>query len=315
MAYLETIKKGKRKYYYLSTTLRIGNSFKKVRIYLGRDINKAEMNELMNKYKPSLKKKVDELKRKSGKVFITLDEKQKKELEEIKNRYNSAIKKLNAIEYEVYEKNHLINFTFNTNAIEGSTVTLTETSIILEDKITPEGRTLREIHEVENTKKAYQLLKTYKGGVDTKVIKKIHFLLTHNILGTNAGKFRKIRVYMGGSKHIPPKPEDVEKEMKSLIRWYGYNKDKYHPITAASYIHSEFIRIHPFVDGNGRTGRLLLNFMLMKQGWPPICIKLKEKLKYINFLEKSRDGNIENFLGFIVKHIKSVEIPEKIESY
>ena len=92
-------------------------------------------------------------------------------------------------------------------------------------------------------------------------------------------------------------------EMKTMLRWMN-NHLNLHPVALGAYIHHFFITIHPFIDGNGRTGRLLLNFMLMKAGYPPICIRLKEKLKYIDFLEKARDGNVEPFQKFIVKKVE-----------
>jgi len=127
--------------------------------------------------------------------------------------------------------------------------------------------------------------------------------LTYNILEENAGNFRRIQVYMGGSKHPPTKASDVSKEMTSLMRWIK-NHNKLHPMVLTAYIHHFFIAIHPFIDGNGRTGRLLLNFMLMKSGFPPICIKKEERIKYTDYLELARDGDITNFLYFIVKKVE-----------
>ena len=197
----------------------------------------------------------------------------------------------------------MIKFTFNTNAIEGSTITLKETAHILEDGISPEGKDLREIYEIENTKRAYEFMKRYRGKVNLNFIKKIHYHLTYNILGENAGRFRRIQVYMGGSKHTPPKASEVNKEMSSLMRWIKNHKNL-HPVILTTYIHHFFIAIHPFIDGNGRTGRLLLNFILMKSGFPPICIKKEERIKYTNYLELARDGDISKFLDFIVKKIE-----------
>lgn len=313
MAYLEIMKKEKKNYYYLSTTVRYKGKFKKIRKYLGcGHIPQEKLGKLIERNRELLRKRVEAIK--EPKIEIKLEDistRQKEELEEIKNSYQSAINKLDKIEYEVYEKDYLIKFTFNTNAIEGSTITLKDTLHILEDHITPKGKSLREVHEVENTKEAYDFLKKYKGDVDTKLIKQIHNYLTHNILGKNSGVFRKIQVYMGGSKHIPPKAEDVSKEMTELIKWYKKNKNKYHLVFVATYIHNEFIAIHPFIDGNGRTGRLLLNFMLMKNGYPPICIKKEERIEYTDRLETARDGNLKSFLNFIIKYIKEVEIPIK----
>ncbi len=243
------------------------------------------------------------LKKKLLKKITLFDVSTKKELAEIKRNYKKIIKKLSTVEYQVIEKQHLIRFTFNTNAIEGSTITLKETTHILEDGIAPEGKDLREIHEIENTKKTYDFLKKYKGKLTTKFIKQIHNNLTFNILKEEAGKLRSIQVYMGGSKHPPTKPSEVNREMNALIRWVTNHK-KLHPVLLTSYVHHFFIAIHPFIDGNGRTGRLLMNFMLMNAGFPPFCFYFNERIKYTDYLEKARDGDISDFVNFIVQKIK-----------
>jgi Fic family protein len=301
MAYIETIKKKNKNFYYLTQTIRKGKSFSKIRLLLGKGkISKIDLNKLVEQAKPNLIKKVEE--KRSIKKIISLDPKIEKELLKIKKSYKQIIKKLSPIEYKIIEKQHLINFTFNTNAIEGSTITLKETAHILEDGIAPEGKELREIHEIENTKKTYEFMKGYKKKVSTKFIKDIHYNLTHNILNEQAGKYRSIQVYMGGSKHIPTKTSEVKKEMNNLIRWFN-NHNNIHPVLLAGYIHHFFIAIHPFIDGNGRTGRLLMNFMLMTDGFPPICIHLRERIKYTDYLEKARDGDPTDFIQFIVSKI------------
>ncbi len=301
MVYIEKIKSGNKNFYYLTQTIRIGEKFKKIRKLLGKgEISGEKLNKLAEQAKQGLHEKVKEVK-KIRKV-CQLDKITEKELEEIKKEYQKIIKKLSPVEYKVIEKQHLINFTFNTNAIEGSTLTLKETAHILEDKISPKGKELREIYEVVNTRKTYEFMKEYKGKISTKFIKQIHYNLTFNILEEQAGKFRLIQVYMGGSKHTPTKPLEVNNEMNNLIRWIVNNK--YHPVILATCVHHFFIAIHPFIDGNGRTGRLLLNFMLVKEGFPPICIHLRERIKYTDCLEKARDGDVSDFLNFIINKIK-----------
>ena len=302
MAYIETIKRGKKKFHYLTQTVRVGEKFKKVRKLLGKgDIKDSELKELAHKAKKDLTKKTKEVK--SIRKIVKFESKTIKELYRIKKGYAEVIKKLSKIEYEVIEKQHLIRFTFNTNAIEGSTITLKETTHILEDGIAPEGKELREIHEIENTKKTYEFMKKYKGKISNKFIKQIHYNLTFNVLKEEAGKFRSIQVYMGGSKHTPTRSSEVEKEMQNLMRWIVQH-NKLHPAILSAYTHHFFIAIHPFIDGNGRTGRLLLNFMLMQAGFPPICIRLRERIQYTDYLEKARDGDITDFVNFIVKKLK-----------
>ena len=301
MVYIETIKRGNKNFYYLTQTIRIGQKFKKIRGVLGNgEISQQKLNILAEQAKQGFLEKVKEVKK--IRKICQIDKVVKKELDEIKKGYRKIIKKLSPIEYKVIEKQHLINFTFNTNAIEGSTITLKETAHILEDRISPEGKELREIYEIANTRKTYEFMKKYKGKISTKFIKQIHYNLTFNILEEQAGKFRSIQVYMGGSKHLPTKPSEINNGMNSLIRWIVNNKS--HSVVLATYVHHFFIAIHPFIDGNGRTGRLLLNFMLMKAGFPPICIHLRERIIYTDYLEKARDGDVSDFLNFIINKIK-----------
>ncbi len=302
MAYIETIKRGRKNFYYLTQTIRAGAKFKKIRRLLGKGlIPKEKLKKLAEQAEQGLHEKIS--KEKTVKKIIRLDASTEKELNDIKKGYLKIIKKLSPIEYQVIEKQHLINFTFNTNAIEGSTITLKEATHILEDGIAPEGKELREIHEIENTKKTYEFMKKYKGKISNKFIKQIHYNLTFNILKEQAGKFRSIQVYMGGSKHIPTKPSEVEQEMRNLMNWIRNHKEL-HPVILTAYVHHFFIAIHPFIDGNGRAGRLLMNFMLMNSGFPPICIRLGERIKYTDYLEKARDGDATSFVDFIAQKIK-----------
>ena len=302
MAYIETIKRGKKNFYYLTQTIREGNKFRKIRRLLGKgNIPKEKLERLAKQAEQGLQEKIKEVKV-VNKIF-QFDPEIKKGLDKIKKGYRRILQKLSPIEYQVIEKQHLIRFTFNTNAIEGSTVTLKETAHILEDGIAPHGKELREIHEVENTKKAYQFMKEYNGKVSIDFIRKIHYNLTFNILGEEAGKFRSIQVYMGGSKHTPTKPSELSREMQRLMRWIT-NNDSLHPVLLTAYVHHFLIAIHPFIDGNGRTGRLLLNFMLMKAGFPPICIRLRERIEYTDYLEEARDGDVAAFAGFIFQKVK-----------
>ncbi|MBU1204004.1 MAG: Fic family protein [Nanoarchaeota archaeon] len=302
MAYVEIVKKGKKNYYYLTQTIRMDKKFKKVRHFLGKgNLSDDKIEKLVKNAKDNLKEKVKNIKK--IRIIEKLDADALKRLNEVKKGRKQIISSLSNIEYGVIEKQQLIRFTFNTNAIEGSTITLKETNHILEDKISPEGKDLREIHEIENTKKAYDFMKSYRGNLNTDFIKKIHYHLTSNILGESSGNFRRIQVYMGGSKHIPTKPSEIFKEISSLVRWIK-NNHKLHPVLLASYVHHLFIAIHPFLDGNGRTGRLILNFMLMKSGFPPICIKKEERIKYTDYLELARDGDITGFLDFIMEKIE-----------
>ncbi len=303
MAYVEEVSKGKKKYYYLAQTIRLeNNKFRKVRVLLGEgNLSVETIRKLSAAAEPQLHNKTLEI-RKAEKL-VQLEPQSIIKLGEIKKGYKKIISSVSAVEYQVIERQQFIRFTFNTNAIEGSTITLQETAHILEDGVAPAGKDLREIHEIENTRQAYNFMKKYKGKISSKFIKEIHYHLTHNILGENAGRFRTIQVYMGGSKHTPPRAWEVPERIHFMLAWLR-NHQKENPVLLAAYIHHFFIAIHPFIDGNGRTGRLLLNFMLMKSGFPPLCIRREEKIKYINCLEQARDGDTMPLLKFIVESVE-----------
>jgi len=306
--HIEKTIKGK-KYHYLVKNVRINNKWKKFTAYIGKgELSNNDIKKLKQKYSTLLEKKVNNFLKSTDPLYSLLSEKQIKELEEIKQKYKSYKKMLPEVWQKYYEW-FLTQFTYNTSAIEGSTVTLRETSMILFDKITPPGKTLREIREIENHKKAFDFILSYKKDVNKNFVCRIHKILSIDILSKdNCGKFRKVQVFIRGVKDfIPPKPQFVEKEFKELMNWYNKNKKKYHPLIVASYMHTTFESIHPFVDFNGRTGRLLLNFILIKNEFPAIDIKNKDRIKYYNALQKAQKGNLKPFVNLVLKYLKEMK--------
>lgn len=302
MAYIEVIKRGNKNFYYLTQTLRVKDKFRKVRRLLSKgDISQEQLLKLAKEAEILLNEEIQQTK--SISKIIKLDKKILAELTQVKNGYKQILEKLSPVEYNVIEKEQLVKFTFNTNAIEGSTITLKDTAHILNDGISPEGKELREIYEIENTKKAYEFMKKHKKGINLKFILDLHYQLTSTILKEQAGKFRRIQVYLGGSRYVPPPASAINARMGFLLNWLR-NHSKLHPVVLGAYFHHQFIAIHPFIDGNGRTGRLLLNFLLMKNGFPPICIKKEERIKYTNYLELARGGDMAHFLNFIILKVK-----------
>ena len=203
-------------------------------------------------------------------------------------------------------------FTYNSNAVEGNTLTLQETSQLLFENILPR-KSLREVNEALNHKMAFDLLFEFKGDVTKKFICNLHKTVVKNTLKPELepyiGKYRTLRVYIRGVEWLPPKPNEVNKEMKSLLFWYSINKKKLHPLILTAYFHVGFESIHPFVDGNGRVGRLLMNFILHKNGYPMVNILNNEKYKYYDALEEARvRNNLRPFLEFLLDLLKSSKI-------
>jgi Fic family protein len=194
----------------------------------------------------------------------------------------------------------LLDWTYNSNAIEGNTLTLIETKVVLEG-ITIGGKRLREHLEVINHKDAIIYVEEIvkKGEELTEwQIKNIHRLVLKGIDDENAGQYRKQNVIISGAKHIPPDFLVLNDEMNKFIKWYTSRDAKeMHPIERTARVHGEFVKIHPFVDGNGRTARLLLNLELMKSGYPSIVIQNEERMKYYTALDKAHTiGNYSDYL-------------------
>ena len=204
----------------------------------------------------------------------------------------------------------VIEWTYNSNAIEGNTLTLSETKVVLENGITIKGKTLKEHLEVVNHREAIEyldelLLKEHT--LSEYDIKSLHYLILKDIDSKNAGKYRDENIFISGAKHIPPNFLNVPLEMQKLIS--SYKKwINLHPIIRASYLHGEFVKIHPFIEGNGRTARLLLNFELMKNGYPPVVIKYKERAKYYDALDKAHTTNdYTDFIDLVAELVEETE--------
>jgi Fic family protein len=181
----------------------------------------------------------------------------------------------------------IVEWTYNSNAIEGNTLTLSETKVVLEG-ITIGGKSMVEHLETINHREAILFIEDLvvnREPLSEWNIKNIHALILKEIDNQNARKYRMENVVISGAKHIPPKHYDINNLMQKLIAEYQNDWQDYHPILRATLLHGEFVKIHPFIDGNGRTSRLLLNFELMKSGYTPIIIKNKNRAKYYEVID------------------------------
>lgn len=196
-----------------------------------------------------------------------------------------------------------LEWTYNSNGIEGNTLTLRETQVVLEG-ITVGGKSIKEHLEVINHEKAILYLNDLvkeNNPITEWNIKSIHQLVLKNIDDENAGRYRRENVIIKGATHIPPDYLKVPELMGKLVLNYE-NWKEFHPIIQATLLHSELVKIHPFVDGNGRTSRLLMNLDLMNHGYNPVIIKKENRLEYYEALDKSHTtGNYTDFVKFINK--------------
>ena len=297
MPYTEIKEKNEKKYYYRVRSIRKKDKVSKERIYLGVNLKKNELSEEETK---------------ADKELLYLDNllspHEINELSKIKENYKKQPKEGFENRYEVFTS----DFTYNSTAIEGNTLTLQETAQLLFEGITPR-KSIREINEALNHKKAFDFILSYKEDITKEFICELHKIVVKDTLKkeleTQIGCLRNIQVYIRGTEWLPPKPENVPKEIKSLLFWYSKNKEKLHPLIVSAYFHVGFETIHPFVDGNGRTGRLLMNFILHKNNFPMINIPNSIKYRYYEALEYAQvKGDLKPLIKLLLKILKNSKV-------
>lgn len=224
-------------------------------------------------------------------------------LQQKKELYNQKKGSIDSITLSSYEQDFELTYTHNSTAIEGNTLTLIETKVVLEDGISVGGKKLREIYEVVNHKKAYHYVKkciAEEKKLDEHIVKDLHAILTENIIV--GGVYRSEPVRISGAGHIPPVGNDMYIQIKNFYADLAWKKEALNPIEYAAWTHAEFVRIHPFIDGNGRTSRLLMNYQLMYAGFLPVSIAKEDRLEYYNELEAYATlGNLEPFADLIAE--------------
>ena len=196
----------------------------------------------------------------------------------------------------------IVRWTYHSNAIEGNTLTLLETKVVLEG-ITVGGKALREHFEAINHRDAIlyveDIIKKQEPFSEWQ-IRNIHQLILKNIDDENAGRYRQQNVLISGATIDPPDHTLLNDKMAQFIDWYSMEAHTLHPIERAAKVHADFVGVHPFVDGNGRTSRLLMNLELMKAGYPPSVITVENRLAYYEALDQwMAYGNSEPFNNLV----------------
>ena len=190
-------------------------------------------------------------------------------------------------------ENLVVQWTYHSNAIEGNSLTLQETKVALEG-ITIGGKLLREHFEAINHKDAILFIEELAKKdeiLSEYTIKQIHSLILKNIDDKNKGVYRDTNVIISGAVHKPPQSFDVASQMEDFIKEYNKNKNILHPVELAAFVHIRFVGIHPFIDGNRRTARLLMNLELIKAGFPPVVIDVEDRLEYYKALDIAHTTN------------------------
>jgi len=196
-----------------------------------------------------------------------------------------------------------LRHTYHSDAIEGNTLTLQETKLVLEEGVTIGGKPLKDHIEARNDAEAFDLMMELvksKKKISQEIIQQIHEFIMKGIL-KNPGQYRTENVRITGAKINPPSYLKIVKLMDDYIQ--GIERLKLHTIKKAAFIHHEFVRIHPFIDGNGRVARLLTNFYLITNGYPPIVIQKEDRKKYYKTLNKADQGDLSNFATFIARSV------------
>lgn len=197
-----------------------------------------------------------------------------------------------------------IGLTFTSNAIEGNTLTESETKVVIEDGITVGGKSLREHLEAVGHAKAYdQIHSLLERDIPEKDILHLHSLLMKELTPDEAGSYRNKNVIITGTDYLPPDHSEVPQLMKKHILSLDNITDDKHPLEWASDLHAEFESIHPFTDGNGRIGRLILSIMAMKNGYCPVIIPPVRRAEYITAMQKANKGDLYPIRALIINVI------------
>ena len=223
----------------------------------------------------------------------------KKELDNLRPFSKASLKRL--------KENFDIESTYNSNAIEGNTLTKSETRLVIEEGITIGGKSVREHFEAINHKKAIDFIESIvkeKKTITKDIICKINSLVLDNIEEEEKGIYRLRKVHIEGASFIPPKPDLIPKLMEEFLKWLNENKNKINTVDFVALAHEKFVFIHPFIDGNGRVARLLINLILMQKGFPPSVILKTERKKYIRTLEEAHNEDYAPFVNFIARNME-----------
>lgn len=200
----------------------------------------------------------------------------------------------------------VIDWTYNSNAIEGNTLTLKETQLVLEDGVTVGRKSFKEHLEAINHRDAIKYveeLATEGRKITERQVREVHGLILREIDPQYGGRYRDIQVRITGSNHLPVDPIHLAGKMRSFAKKWLKGSDA-HPVVRAAMAHYELVTIHPFVDGNGRTARLLMNLLLMRKGYVPAIILKNDRKKYYDALEKAHTGKTEDFIFLVARALE-----------
>ena len=277
----------------MAHSYRAGSKVKKAIVYLGANLTPQELEIKKTNAEAKLKEKIRAAQVISDPYFTALSPSECEELRTLEAHGELQILHLSDLDWDKFKE----AFTYNTNAIEGSYIEPKEVKDILREDKWPEGKSKEDIAETYGVSEAIDYIRTVEEHISVELIKEIHRKVFKNSKPF-AGEFRNkgIEVVVadanGNVIHRGAPAEFVPRLLKELTEWYSNNKGQYPPLVLAAVVHNQFEMIHPFQDGNGRVGRILLNNILLKHNLPPLNIELRNRREYYAALqayEKAHD--------------------------
>ena len=276
MAYLGKKKVGGKSFYYLEQSFRVKGSVNKREKFIGEGLPK-NMAELKRQFSREVRAEL---------VYPRLDE--------IKKGFAAEERSLPASSREKNRQAFTVRFTYDTNRIEGSTLSLRETADLLDRRITPRLRPLSDVTEAEAHNDVFRGMLETKKDLTLQLMLSWHNSLFARTMPDIAGKLRDYQVYISGVRYVPPSPVEVYPLLVEMFKWYQSNRNRLHTVELSAVLHLKFESIHPFGDGNGRVGRLMMNFVLHRNGWPMMNIPYENRMGYYSALERSQQKKDED---------------------
>lgn len=210
------------------------------------------------------------------------------DFERIRRNYNRELKATPESAREKEVRDFSVRFTYNTQRIEGSTLTLRETALLLENRVSPSGKPIGDTKEAEAHARLFYEMLELKKDLSQKLVREWNWELLKNTKSDVAGQIRRQGVRISGSEFAPPSPVELQPLLNEFFAWYNRAKTSLNPVELAALVHLKFVTIHPFLDGNGRVSRLMMNCVLSRHGYPMLNIEYKGRAAYYKALERSQ---------------------------
>ncbi len=306
--YIEKRKEGEGIKYYLSHSFREGNKVHKIRKFLGKNIDELQLKERIEKARKIILEEISQYKIISDPLRVPLSEKEIDFIQKLQVNQKLKITHLSEEQWKLFSE----LFTYNTNAIEGSELNQKEVKEILGKDKWPK-KSKEDIAEAYGVNNAISFIRKTQEHISIKFILELHKIIFKNSKGF-AGEFRKkgeevvVKDGLGNIVHYGAPQSRIIGLLKELIEWYNKNKEKYPALVLAVVAHNQFENIHPFRDGNGRVGRILLNNILIKNNLVPVNINFKNRREYYSALQEyEKNHNIRPTIDLLIKEYKTLK--------